>query len=357
MAAVKTRAFIKSSGDYYLTPLSSLQVKPEQLKELVRGYYEGGHRSEEIFSDNGAGELEKVAFGYEIRVPMTSSDEDGDFTWEERRLVVCSVKQAEKGRKSLLERLAQAEQKIGLLNQKKQGKRIFRTQEELAQAVAKIVKKYKVSNLLDVEYTSIKTEKQVRSYGTRPASVREETEVTVTVCRNQEKLEEELSRAGWRVYATNQPAEELSFEQAVKAYWSQYLIERGIGRLKGKKLSLTPLYLTSQERVKGLVRLLSIGVRVLTGIEFQVRKKLDQEDTELSGIYLGNKKRATRRPTTELMLKAFSQVNLTRIEVNGQTMLHLTPLTPTQETILGLLGCTADVYLKLTQHISKPLLK
>lgn len=356
MGSLKTRAFIHNSGDYYLTPLSSLQIKRSELKDLVRGYYEAGEAVEEVFSENAAGQFERVAYGYETQFQMNSSDDAGDLIWDERRLVVCSVKRAEKQKKSLLERLAQAEQEIELLNQKKQGKRIFRSEPEIAQASDKIIKKYKVSGLLDLEYTSVKTEKQVRRYGARPASVREETLVTVVAVPNKQKLEQELSLLGWRVYATNQPEKELSFEQAIKAYWSQYLIERGIGRLKGKKLSLAPLYLADQERVKGLVRLLSIGVRVLTGIEFQVRKNLDQEDTGLSGIYIGNKKRSTRRPTTELMLKAFDQVNLTRVEVNGQTKLHLTPLTPTQETILSLLGCTADVYLKLTQHISKPLL-
>jgi transposase len=49
----------------------------------------------------------------------------------------------------------------------------------------------------------------------------------------------------------------LTLEQAVLAYREEYLIERGFGRLKGKPLSLTPLYLQRDERAKGLVGVLA----------------------------------------------------------------------------------------------------
>ena len=68
-----------------------------------------------------------------------------------------------------------------------------------------------------------------------------------------------LRSLGWRVYATNQPARQLSLSQAVLAYRAEYLVEHGFGRLKGKPLALTPLYLDSDARVTGLIRLLTIG--------------------------------------------------------------------------------------------------
>ncbi|HVP44577.1 MAG TPA: hypothetical protein VMS96_14190, partial [Terriglobales bacterium] len=43
----------------------------------------------------------------------------------------------------------------------------------------------------------------------------------------------------------------------------EYLIERGFNRYRGKLLGLTPIYLSSTTRIKGLIRLLSIGLRVL----------------------------------------------------------------------------------------------
>jgi transposase len=47
---------------------------------------------------------------------------------------------------------------------------------------------------------------------------------------------------GWRIYVTNQPSEQFSLEQAVLVYRSEYLVERSLGRLKGRPLSLTPMY-------------------------------------------------------------------------------------------------------------------
>ena len=52
-----------------------------------------------------------------------------------------------------------------------------------------------------------------------------------------------VRRLGWRVSATHHPAENLSLAQGVAAYRSAYLIEQGFGRLKGRSLSLSPLFL------------------------------------------------------------------------------------------------------------------
>jgi transposase len=159
---------------------------------------------------------------------------------------------------------------------------------------------------------------------------------------------------GWRVYATNQPEEQLCLEQAVLAYRKQFVIEHPIGRLKNKPLSLTPMYLSTEARVKGLVRLLSIALRVLTLLEFLARRTLSQTGEKLAGIYPGNPKRATARPTTEMMLKAFKEQTLTLVGHAGQMRAHLTPLSKVQKRILELIGLSPDIYLRLAQHSSEP---
>lgn len=54
----------------------------------------------------------------------------------------------------------------------------------------------------------------------------------------------------------NDPA--LGVSEAVLAYREEYLIERGFNRYRGKLLGLTPLYLSSTTRIKGLIRLLRV---------------------------------------------------------------------------------------------------
>ena len=101
---------------------------------------------------------------------------------------------------------------------------------------------------------------------------------------------------GWRVFVCNDT--ELGLGEAVLAYREEYIVEHVFNRLRGKILGLTPLYLTSTTRIKGLIRLLSIGLRVLCLVEFTVRKALQEQAEKLDGIYAGNPKRATISPSS-----------------------------------------------------------
>ena len=58
------------------------------------------------------------------------------------------------------------------------------------------------------------------------------------------------------------------------AYRSEYQVERSLGRLKGRPLSLRPMYVQRDDHATGLIRLLSIALRVLTLLEFVVRRQL-----------------------------------------------------------------------------------
>jgi transposase len=163
-----------------------------------------------------------------------------------------------------------------------------------------------------------------------------------------------IGRLGWRVYATNVPAEQLSLVQAVLAYRSQYLVESDMGRLKGHPLSLTPMYLERDDHATGLIRLLSVGLRVLTLLEFVVRQQLAAARTVLVGLYTGNPKRATARPTTERLLKRVEGLTLTIIREGRRRRSHLTPLSRVQRRILTLLKFPVDIYTKLCPDSLKP---
>ena len=131
------------------------------------------------------------------------------------------------------------------------------------------------------------------------------------------------------------------------AYREEFLIERGFGRLKGKQLSLTPMYLQSDRRATGLIHLLSICLRVLVLLEFQVRRRLAENNERLAGLYAGNPKRSTSRPTAEMLLEAFQNITLSKVVANRQRYRHLTPLSDLQKTILALLGMPTAIYDRL----------
>ena len=153
---------------------------------------------------------------------------------------------------------------------------------------------------------------------------------------------------------TNQPQQELSLASAVVAYREEYLIERGFGRFKGFPLSVTPIYLQRDDYVKGLIRLLSIGLRVLTLLEFQVRRGLAAQQEKLSGLYPGNPKRATARPTAEQLLAAFCEITLLLIDTPNQTYVHLSSLSSLQQQILALLNFDLEIYTQLGRSMVKP---
>lgn len=354
MAALATRGYVASSGDYYVCPFAQVQIGSKPMSELLEAVFDGREKLEEVFSaGGGCSKPQKIAEGYEYEARLESASAGKKQVWRERRFVVRSLKYAEKQKASLLARIAEATQEIESLNERKQGKRRLRSVEELAEAAHQVLQKKRVEGLLKLEYEEAVQRFPLRKYAGREGSWREEKQVSVAVGIEHEAVAAKLKSLGFRVYGTNHPT--LTLTEVVKGYRGQYVIEQRIGRLKGQPLSLSPLYLAREERIVGLIRLLTIALRALTLIEFQVRKKLQAEQSQLSEIYAGNPKRATHRPTTEIMLKAFGSLTLTKIKVNGQILIHLTPLTKVQETILHLLGFTTDAYLRLIRHSSKPL--
>lgn len=224
----------------------------------------------------------------------------------------------------------------------------------MRQAAHALLRQHQVDGLLRVHYHQQVQERPVRKYGQRPAYLRQELQVWVQVEREEAALRSAIQRLGWRVYGTNAPGEHLSLEQAVQAYRDQYRVERSFGRLKGKPLSLTPMYLDDDQRATGLIRLLSLGLRVLTLLEGVVRQRLAQAGEKLTGLYAGNPRRATDRPTTETLLRAFKEVALNVVTVKQQTYRHLSPRSQLQQKILALLGIPVEAYTRLAADSSKP---
>jgi transposase len=184
--------------------------------------------------------------------------------------------------------------------------------------------------------------------------VRRTATYSVSTAVDETALEAALAQVGWRVYVTNQPAEHLSLEQAVLAYREEYVVERSLGRLKGQPLSLRPMYLARDDHATGLVRLLMIALRVLTVVEFVVRRALAATGSQLEGLYAGQATRATARPTAERLLAAFREVTLTIIALPGRVVRHLTPLTLLQQRILALLECAPTIYTRLASDSAQP---
>lgn len=354
LMSLDNRAYIQAGEDYYLGPFSKVQIPDEDLEACLQPVWSGEQALTPVNHTNAQGEEEKIAEGFEREERLVTQVDGKEITWTERRLFVCSFMYAKAAETALRERLNTAQSALEALNERKQGKQRFTEVEPLRQAAEEMVCQFRVEGLLKLNYTEQVQERSVRQYGDRPAEVRIEREVTIEVSRNESAIEQANAHLGWRVYGTNQSTQHLPLTKAVLAYRQEYLVERGFARLKGRSLSLTPMYLKDDQRVTGLIRLLSIGLRVLTLLEFVVQRRLAENQEKLAGLYAGNPKRTTATPRAETLLEAFKSIYLNTVTIGDQIHLHITPLSSLQQKILSLVGFSPDIYIRLATDSPKP---
>ena len=354
MGALETRAFLQAGGDYYLCPLSEVQLPPAVLAGYLAPVWTGEQALSVIHRPQPGGPPERIAEGFERLEPVTAAVAGQPYSWLERRLVIRSCQLAQAGERGLRARLAKAQAAVTALNERRRGRRRCADPSALREAVDAILARYRVQGLLQVRYKEQLWERPLRRYGCRDAAVRLEWDLQVMVSLDQEAMAAAARQLGWRVYVTTQPREQLSLQEAVLAYRNEYLVERAMGRLKGRPLSLTPMYLERDDHATGLIRLLSLGLRVLTLLEFGVRRRLATAKTTLGGLYIGNPKRATAHPTAERLLEAFQGLTLTIIREGRRRRRHLTPLSRVHQRILALLDFPVDIYTRLCPDSHKP---
>lgn len=350
MSALEIRGYIARTQNHYLCPLPQVQMPKEQLAALLELVSSGAQQLVQVKApgateDDAANEDEFIAEGFSFTRSQSLCIQGEPFEWTEQCLVVHSFKQAQRQRHNLDQRLGKARTALEQLNVTGRGHK-RRKQAEIETAVQNILQRYRVQDLLQVDYQITTHTANKRAYKQRPAQQITSTQVQVRFQLDQDRYNQTVQRLGWRVYATCD--QQLTLQEAVYAYRGEYLVERGFGRLKGKSLGLTPMYLDDEQRVKGLIRLLSVGLRILCLVEFTVRSALEVDQDKLAGLYAGNPKRATARPTAELLLRAFRGITLTLFNIDGVVRRFLSPLSELQQRILRLLGLSDSIYSALT---------
>ena len=357
MSALAMRAHIQRLEHYYLCPLALIGDNAELLSGWVQEAIDGEHVLRPVYVEDAKGEQVLLAEGYEIERQVVAEENGEAVEWRERVIVAHSETYTKTLKRGLEQRLSRAMAELQALTPAPaRGKRQIRDESVLVAAAEAILKARNVVGLLS--YTFERQEKrQIRYVGRgcgnpdRPTRETVEVRYQITAVNRQEDAIAALHKTmGWRAYVTNAPAEELTLEQALLVYRDEWLIERGFHRLKGTPLSLDPMFVKRDDQVIGLTNLLSIGVRLLTLIEFVVRQKLKQGREKLVGLHAENPKKGTDTPTTERLLKAFNNITLTIVHLPGQVIHHVTPLTPLQTRILELLGLSPTIYTALVTN-------
>ncbi|MCP3872190.1 MAG: transposase [Desulfobacteraceae bacterium] len=357
-SALKTRGTIDKEKGSYLFPLPMTGNVPDNLKNDVRTksataekiYLEEENDNKEFvnkeFVPPAASSRQSIGRGFVVEIDMTYEEEGEEkHNWTERRLVVQSDAHAERQKKTLTQHIEKATKALSKL-------RPIRL-ESLAQFQVrsnKILEKYSVTGCIDININEIRSQKKRYTKKGRPGpntpfEMVEVRQLQLEFELNQAMIEEKYTLAGWRIYVTNTAAFDMSVQQSVRYYRDEWRVERGMHRFKKGSLPALPLFLRIEERIKGLMLLLTIGLQVLTLMEFVIRRELMEREETLSGLVPGNPKMKTARPTAERILSQFKEINCL-IEQTGERMTgrRLETLSSLQERILIRLGLSPKIY-------------
>ena len=188
------------------------------------------------------------------------------------------------------------------------------------------------------------TKKTVRAYGNRPQRVEKKISVKVSANINQETYCAAIESLGWRAYVTNRSEDLLPIEAVVLAYRDQYVVEHAFHRLKGKCLSLTPIHLQKDERIDGLVKLLTIPLRILVVIDKTLQDSIIKRGENLNGLFRYNKKKELAKPKAERIIEYFDGIYVSKVAVGNQFYSRIIGLENKHREILGLLNLSVDIY-------------
>jgi len=354
--AFDIRLHIVGQSNHYLCPLPLTGQTAFDMEtwidDGVRKDLE--YQLELIFRNNEKGEKTLIAGGYEFEREQSDRQDGKEITWTERVLLIKSLVHAEQQSKGLEKRLETAIKKIKALTPEPgRGSLQITSKEQLNEAIEKVLTEQQVTGLVTVE-SEKQTESVIRYVGrgrgskNRQQQVLEKVRYSILgVIRDDEQIAEVKERFGWKAFVTSATQAQLSLSQAVGTIRDEYRVERIFNRLKNR-LNIAPIFVKRNEQITGLTYLLTLGVRILTLLEFVVRRSLHQEAAQLPSLHLENHQKTTDKPTAERLLKAFSNLSLTIIKNRaGEIRRHLTPLSDLQLEILTRLDIDKSLYLNL----------
>ena len=351
MAALSTRADIVNGQDDYLVPLPMTGDMVTSFPKWLDAIVDGEQCATLVWDQS-----QLVAAGYEFSRDLSATIEDRLVTWTERVLIVRSTALAERDAKVMTNRLAQAKAKLKALTPEPgRGKRQFRTEHTLQSAIDALLARYDIQGLLTVQWERHEQEvtrylKPGRPTADSPTRIDTQVRYVITAVQCDEAaIQARYLRLGWRPYATSTTPERLPFAHAIQHYRQGWCVERDFHLVKDAPLGLSPLFVWRDDQIKGLVRLLTLALRLLTLVETQVRQGLAQDQAVLSGLYEGQPTRTTDRPTGKRILKAFARAKITLTKVlldSGQTG-HITPLSDLHRQILAYLRLPLSLYTDL----------
>jgi transposase len=352
MAALATRAELAAEGDYYLMPLPMTGNTQKQFNDWLDQLLSGQTTTQELWHDQ-----EFLGHGWEFTRVLKAKVNGKPTTWKERVQLLRSPALTQRKQANLQERLRRAEQAVRALTPPVgPGKKQCREEAVLQVAINAILERCAVTGLLRVTWER-QEHHQTKYVGPGRGSARRATHTEVqvryqitAVHRESVAIEAQRQRLGWRVQVTNSPKNRLSLVVSVLSYRSGWCLERDFHLLKDSPLGIKPLYVKSDAQIGGLVRLMTLALRMLSLVEMQGRRGVAATGETAKGYYSGQPGRQTDSPSGQRILETVTRQRLTLFGTNTRTgtVWHLEPLPEIVKQILSFLGLSETLYTSLT---------
>jgi transposase len=353
MAALETRAEIAANGDFYLTRLPMTGEVSAQFTAWVEAALTGDPAAN-LVEIRIADEL--IGRGYEFERSQSAVVGRTTHTWIERVQIIRSEALAQSQAAALERRLDKAEAALrGLTPPPGPGRVQFTTGWELEKAVAGVLAEHQVEGLLAVSWEREETSRtkyvgRGRGGPNGPKTTQWDIRYQITTVRRDDvAIPRKVARMGWQVQVTNVRAERLSLGDSLTTYRGGWCVERIFHLFKDQPLGIRPFFVRRDDQIQGLTHLVTLAMRVLMLFEVLVRRGQKEGGEPLKGLYPGQAKRVTDRPTAKRVLEAISraEITLTQVESGGVVRWHLKTLPELVKRVLGYLGLSEAVYTRL----------
>lgn len=317
LSSFENRLGIAQHGDFYLTPASLVQISAATLQAYIKEHNDNEGIWTPLFVEKEVKkELQSIQIGtgFEFTVTLCHND----FSWSERRLIIHCSSYASAQQEAFDKKMTQTLDQLNGLNDKKQGKKAPKSTEELLNKANNIVEQKGLMPFLTLTVLTNTNTIEKRAYKAKEATTLQITTYTLQVTKNQQQIDTHIAHLGYQIYLTNQIQSELSLQQAIQSYRMEYKIERRIRNLKEEVCALLPIYLHKEDRIIGLVNLLTLLLQIVSVAEYRIAQSLKEENQRLAGLYTGLPKADTPKPTMAKILDAFDAIILICIFGNEQ---------------------------------------
>jgi len=147
---------------------------------------------------------------------------------------------------------------------------------------------------------------------------------------------------GYYVLETTSPPEEATPSTLLAQWKGQWQIEHRHRSAKGP-LRVRPLFVTSNQRIVGLITILGIALMVFSLLERAARRAL-APGAKVPNLLAGH---VPARPTGDNLLKALRTISLVTLDLPATRHRAPSALTPLHQTLLRLLNVSEDAYARL----------